>query len=144
MLLPAGVSCPFEYTMFDADETRFIAMEVWDASDDSLVVTLPMLHKSKGTYVASFTPVDGTAYYTNKSVYTDGTYATVDDAYAPASESFVALDFSNIGSGGGGGATIIHPPDFVGTIMDDPDRLVGVLKDSDDALIGQILDNTEL
>jgi len=142
MLLPAGVSCPFEYTMFDADETRDIAMDVYDASDDSLVVTLPMVHKSKGTYVASFTPLDGKQYYTNKAVYTNNTYSTVDDAYAPASDTFVGVDLSNIG--GGGVTTVIHPPDFVGVIMDDPDRLVGVLKDNDAALIGQILDNTDL
>lgn len=136
----AGVALPFEVT-YDSP-SLFVAMNVFDVTTGTpvLVVQVPMLNFSGNSYFAQFTPTAAKSYAVNKSVYTDGTYVTVDTDYSQGSDSFRADDFAGLfldaiinnyqelgsvgvaikeasqGGGGGGGTTLIVGATLQGTV----------------------------
>lgn len=93
---PAGVPLSFEVT-FDSPSLH-VAMTVYDDTGSSPVLLLSpfaMVRVYGNTYRAKFTAANGKNYIVVKSVYTDNTYATLDDGYAAGSESVVAQYFGS-------------------------------------------------
>lgn len=72
----------------------FVAIKVRDitaGSPGSLVGSaIPMVEGEPGSYTAAFTGVATKLYSVKKAVYTDGTYATIDNAY-PSGDDVVQV-----------------------------------------------------
>lgn len=94
----AGVELSFEVSF--PSPGLPVAMKVYDTTTGSpslvfgptAMVNLP----SCGTYFGKFTPSDGHSYVVTKCVYTDGTFATLNDNYGQGSESIYALILDNV------------------------------------------------
>ena len=88
-IAPSGVALPFEYTSYDGQPGKFIGMTVFDVTSGVPVqvnpVPIPMPHAFQGTYIGYFTPDPSKSYVVHKMVYTDGTFATVNNNYSPGS-----------------------------------------------------------
>lgn len=99
-LVPPDVALPFEVT-FDSPDLD-VAMRVFNVSSGSPIQVgspIPMTVAYGNTYFGRFTAVVDRAYVINLAVYTDNTYATLDDNYSQGSESIYAQ------TSGGGGST---------------------------------------
>lgn len=93
----SGVPLSFEVT-FD-NPSLFVGLAVFDDSGVSPIqvgLVIPMLNFSGLSYRGKFTPTAGKSYVFNKSVYTDGTYTTIDPSYPQGSESIRADDIAGI------------------------------------------------
>lgn len=92
----SGVPLSFEVT-YDSP-SLFVGMAVFDDSgaSPSLVSLIPMDNFYGNTYRAKFTPSAGKSYLFNKSVYTDGSYDTIDSDYSQGSESIRSEDIASI------------------------------------------------
>jgi hypothetical protein len=93
--VPPGSPCSFEVT-FDSPSLP-VAMSVYDDSGLTPVLIQgpsAMDVVAGNTYRAKFTPSQGKSYIIIKSVYTDGTFTTLDTDYASGSESVICLDIS--------------------------------------------------
>lgn len=96
-VVPSNRAIDFEYSAYDGSTGLFIAMKVYDLSSGTatLVTTVGMTEVINGTYWATytFTPaMIGKSYLIQKSVYTDGTYATLNALYSPGSEIVGPVD----------------------------------------------------
>jgi len=93
-LVPSGIPLAFEVT-YDAADLD-VGLKVYDVSGVSpvLVDTSAMDHVDGGTYLGFFTPAANKTYLIRKSVYTDGSFATMDSDYSPGSETIVVYDES--------------------------------------------------
>lgn len=90
---PFGVPLSFEVTL-DPSLAGLVAMTVYDDSGASpALVAGPtaMALFQGGTFRAKFTASAGKPYLVVKSVYTDGTFTTLDTNWEAGSESFVAV-----------------------------------------------------
>lgn len=89
-IIPSGKPINFEYSAFDGIAVLFPAMKVYDLSSGTaaLVATVGMTHVFNGTYWGTYTFPSGVKnYLVQKSVYTDGTFATLAVGYSPGSET---------------------------------------------------------
>ena len=90
-VVPAGKPIGFEYSVYSGDAALPVAMKVYDLSSGTPVLstTVAMVHVFNGTYFVSYTFPDNSQnknYLIQKSVYTNGTFATPDGTYSPGSE----------------------------------------------------------
>lgn len=96
-VVPSGRAIDFEYSAYDGTSTLSVALKVYDLSSGTatLVSTIAMTHVVNGTYwgTTSFAASTiGKSYLIQKSVYTDGTFATINALYAPGSEIVGPVD----------------------------------------------------
>ena len=99
-VIPSGKPNCFEYSVFSGSGSNYVAIKIYDLSSGtaSLVTTVGMTHVFNGTYWAAYTFPNSSAgknFLIQKSVYTDGTFATVDSSYAPGSEIVEIDGFDN-------------------------------------------------
>lgn len=90
-LVPAGTPLPFEYTSYDGISSLNIGMTVIELTGGPPTVLnpgapIPMVHAFNGTYIGYFTPMPGKSYVIHKMVYTDNTFAFLNQNYSPGSE----------------------------------------------------------
>lgn len=90
-VIPSGKPIWFEYSAYDGVSTLSLAMKVYDLTTTpaTLLASISMGHVAFGTYACSYTfPASyaGKNLLLNKSVYTDGTFATLNTLYSPGSE----------------------------------------------------------
>ena len=80
----------FEYGTYDQASGLFIQSSVYDLSSGSpvFVSSSPLVEVIGGVYFGSFTGIENKTYQIISTVYTDGTYLTVDYTQSPACESF--------------------------------------------------------
>lgn len=90
----AGSPFQFNYPAASLDNSLFVRATIFDISDGSAtqVDTVDLDFTAIGTYSGSFTPDPGKTYLVVALVYTDGTYATVDDNYAPWANIYKTQD----------------------------------------------------
>ncbi len=89
---------PLQYTAFDLATGLDVAAKIYDMSTGTavLVTTETLDHVINGTYVTNYVFNDSKPYLVNIMVYTDGTYATPDENYAPIGYTIdkqISLDF---------------------------------------------------
>lgn len=96
MLVQSGTPFGFDYTAFDGDNALFIAGNVYDISTGSPVFLsqVPMVNSINGTYSGLYTGIAGKVYLIETSVYTDGTYTTIDTSRSPGSDTYQCQDLT--------------------------------------------------
>lgn len=102
IVVPSGKEICFDYSFYSGSPGMPVAMKIYDLSLgpglEVLVATVAMYHVFNGTYWGTYT-FSGTDAQKNfliqKSVYTDGTFATVDGTYSPGSEIVEVDGFDN-------------------------------------------------
>lgn len=90
----AGSPFQFNYPAASLDNSLFVRATIFDISDGlaTEVDTVDLDFTAIGTYSGSYTAASGKTYLVVALVYTDGTYATVDDNYAPWANIYKAQD----------------------------------------------------
>lgn len=86
------------YATYDQDPDLFLAANIYDVTaGTSFLSQVAMVEVAFGVYFAHFTPTVDHSYVIEKSVYTDGTYTTVDTDRSPGLDSFQSFDISGSG-----------------------------------------------
>lgn len=108
---------------FDRDDL-FVAAKVYDNSGSSpaLLATVEMLNYYGNSYQGSYTPVVPMPLLIQKSVYTDGTFTTLDTDYSQGDETEEAVTIS-----GGGGGSSNASCSLIGFILNN-DTLIGFIE----------------
>jgi hypothetical protein len=96
-VVPSLKAIDFEYTAYDGLSSLFPAIKVYDLSSGTatLVNTVGMTHVFNGTYWSTLTftvAQAGKSFLIQKTVYTDGTFATVNQNYPSGSEIVGPVD----------------------------------------------------
>jgi hypothetical protein len=121
--LPANSTLTFEVTF--GQPGLPVAMTIYDTLTGTPVLVdgpLAMTNvPGTGTYIGNFTAEPETTYLVIKSVYTDGTFETLDTDYTAGSETFTTV--SGNSSVGSGCLVVgyVEPSDtVVGVVIDNP------------------------
>lgn len=91
----SGKDTYFDYSAYDGQGTLSIAMKIYDISSlptpATLIATVAMTHVFNGSYSGKYNfPATGSkVYLVQISVYTDGTFTTLNSTYSPGSETVV-------------------------------------------------------
>lgn len=99
-VIPSGKPIWFEYSAYDGVSTLSLAMKVYDLTTTpaTLLATLAFTNIYGGTYAISYVfpaSYSGKNLLLIKSVYTDGTFATLNTLYSPGSECVEIDGFDN-------------------------------------------------
>lgn len=83
----------FNYGLYTEDNSAFLAGIVYDntTGTPNMLAMIPMVNVIAGVYFGTFTGVVNHTYQVAKYVYDDGTYASINTAYAPGSDTIVLV-----------------------------------------------------
>lgn len=101
MIEQSGIRKSFYTGWGDAGLFARVIIEDNTTGTPVLVTALPMSEVRLGIYLASFVPSPGIAYLFTAQVYTDNTFAVVDQNYGASTGDFSAVAFSSIGAESG-------------------------------------------